>query len=72
MDNDGEKYLIQQHAEDVTDFSSQYGSIDSISYTAQNLTGSSRVFPAYGDHAEAFSMVCTVIFLHFSYAKFEI
>jgi hypothetical protein len=56
MDN-GEKYLIQQHAEDVIDFSSQYGSIDSISYTAQNLTGSSRVFPAYGDHAEAFSMV---------------
>jgi len=56
-DDECEKFLIQQHAEDVVDFSSQYGSVDSISYTAHNLTGASRVFPAYGDHAEAFSMV---------------
>ncbi|XP_059478198.1 F-box/LRR-repeat protein 4 [Neocloeon triangulifer] len=54
--DDTGKYLIKQHAQDVVDFSSQYGSVDSISYTAHNLTGQSRVFPAYGDHAEAYSM----------------
>ncbi|XP_065339884.1 F-box/LRR-repeat protein 4 [Cloeon dipterum] len=55
-DENGDKYFIEQNAQDVVDFSSQYGSVDSISYTAHNLTGPSRVFPAYGDHAEAYSM----------------
>lgn len=37
----------------VTDFSSQYGSEASISYTAKNLAGQGSIFPAYGDFTQA-------------------
>jgi F-box/leucine-rich repeat protein 4 len=41
--------LVSRFSKEVTDFSSQYGSETSISYTASNLAGRSNIFPAYGD-----------------------
>ena len=53
MDNEkseegGQILLIEQYAERVLDFSSQYGSDDSYSYTAFNCLGTPSKFPAYG------------------------
>ena len=41
------------NALEVTDFSSQYGSETSISYTAKNLAGRGSIFPSYGDFTQA-------------------
>lgn len=49
--------LIDQYAQDVVDFSSQYGSDYSISYTALNITGRPCKYPDYGDFPETFAMV---------------
>lgn len=48
---------IKQFVQDVVDFSSQYGSDISISYTAYNITGKPSNFPDYGDFPQAFVMV---------------
>ncbi|XP_071102258.1 F-box/LRR-repeat protein 4-like [Haliotis cracherodii] len=45
--------IIQHYAKDVVDFSSQYGSETSISYTACNLAGKSNIYPGYGDFTQA-------------------
>lgn len=45
--------LVSQFAKEVTDFSSQYGSETSISYTACNLAGRSNIYPTYGDFTQA-------------------
>lgn len=45
-------YLIRLEGQDVTDFSSQYGSESSISYVASNLAGKPCVFPSYGDYTQ--------------------
>lgn len=45
--------LVSRFSKEVTDFSSQYGSETSISYTASNLAGRSNIFPAYGDFTQA-------------------
>ncbi|XP_069110963.1 F-box/LRR-repeat protein 4-like [Argopecten irradians] len=45
--------LVSQFSKDVTDFSSQYGSETSISYTACNLAGRSNIYPTYGDFTQA-------------------
>ncbi|XP_067648958.1 F-box/LRR-repeat protein 4-like [Haliotis asinina] len=45
--------VIQHYAKDVVDFSSQYGSETSISYTACNLAGKSNIYPGYGDFTQA-------------------
>ena len=37
------------------DFSSQYGSDQSYSYTASNLVGTPSMFPAYGDSPYTFA-----------------
>ena len=50
-------YRVEQYAQDVVDFSSQYGSDYSISYTAPNITGRPSKFPEYGDFPESFAMV---------------
>ncbi|XP_061186169.1 F-box/LRR-repeat protein 4-like [Saccostrea echinata] len=42
-----------QFALEVTDFSSQYGSETSISYTASNLAGKCNIYPGYGDFTQA-------------------
>lgn len=49
--------LINQYAQHVLDYSSQYGSDFSISYTAYNITGRPSKFPDYGDFPETFAMV---------------
>lgn len=48
---------ISQFASRVLEFSSQYGSDNSISYTACNITGRPSKFPNYGDFPETFAMV---------------
>lgn len=62
-------YRLDQYAVDVADFSSQYGSDYSISYTATNITGKPRKYPEYGDFPETYAMVrrsnTKVIFLTF-------
>ncbi|XP_055585725.1 F-box/LRR-repeat protein 4 [Uranotaenia lowii] len=47
--------IINQYAQDVIDFSSQYGSDTSISYTAYNVTGKPSKYPDYGDFPESFA-----------------
>lgn len=47
---------IVQYAQNVLDYSSQYGSDFSISYTAYNITGRPSKFPDYGDFPETFAM----------------
>lgn len=46
---------ICQDVVEVTDYSSQYGSYNSISYVALNVIGAPEVFPEYGDYSETFS-----------------
>lgn len=49
--------IIEQFVQNVEDFSSQYGSEISVSYTAFNLRGPPSNFPDYGDYPQAFVMV---------------
>lgn len=49
--------FIEQYVKDFHDFSSQYGSNISISYTANNLVGPPNKFPDYGDFSQSFVMV---------------
>lgn len=48
---------ISQFASRVLEFSTQYGSDNSISYTACNITGRPSKYPNYGDFPETFAMV---------------
>lgn len=52
-----EDVQISQFAQRVIEFSSQYGSDYSISYTACNITGRPSKYPNYGDFPETFAMV---------------
>lgn len=45
--------IVNFNALEVTDFSSQYGSETSISYTASNLAGRGNIYPNYGDFTQA-------------------
>lgn len=68
--NQAKDVLITQFAQRVLEFSSQYGSDSSISYTACNITGRPSKFPNYGDFPETFAMVCVdfaYIFLFFNF-----
>lgn len=56
-DEDREPQIIEQFVQNVEDFSSQYGSEISVSYTAFNLRGPPSNFPDYGDYPQAFVMV---------------
>lgn len=53
--------FIFQFSAEVVDFSSQYGSDISISYTASNLTGKPSKFPNYGDFPQSYVMVSVVV-----------
>ena len=48
--------LVEQYADQVLDFSSQYGSDTTFSYTAANCLGRPVKFPAYGDFPPTFVM----------------
>ncbi|ELT87655.1 hypothetical protein CAPTEDRAFT_180630, partial [Capitella teleta] len=50
---ESEVKIYQQWAKDVGDYSSQYGSEASMSYTASNITGPSSIYPICGDFAQA-------------------
>lgn len=52
-----EEQVLEQFVQSVDDFSSQYGSEISVSYTAFNLRGPPSNFPDYGDYPQAFVMV---------------
>lgn len=52
---------ISQFASRVLEFSSQYGSDNSISYTACNITGRPSKYPNYGDFPETFAMVSDMV-----------
>lgn len=52
-----EELVLEQFVQSVDDFSSQYGSEISVSYTAFNLRGPPSNFPDYGDYPQAFVMV---------------
>lgn len=52
---------VTQFAENVVNFSSQYGTEGSTSYVAANLAGSLKVYNRYGDFVEAFVLVCCQI-----------
>lgn len=56
---------IEQFAQRVLEFSSQYGSDYSISYTACNITGRPSKYPNYGDFPETFAMVSETRFWWF-------
>ncbi|XP_055371281.1 F-box/LRR-repeat protein 4 [Condylostylus longicornis] len=56
VDVESRDIIIEQFAQDVIDFSSQYGSDYSISYTAFNITSRPSKFPDYGDFPETFAM----------------
>jgi len=49
--------FVFQFSTEVVDFTSQYGSDISISYTASNLTGRPSKFPNYGDFPQSYVMV---------------
>lgn len=59
---DSKIVVIEQYAQKVLDYSSQYGSGFSISYTAFNITGRPSKFPDYGDFPETFAMVVVYLF----------
>lgn len=42
----------------VVNFSSQYGTAGTSSYTAGNLAGELKIYDKYGDFQEAFVLVC--------------
>ena len=48
-----ESQIFSQYSDAVQDFSSQYGSETSISYTVPNLAGQASVYPSYGDFTQA-------------------
>ena len=54
MATDDSIVLVEQYASQVVDFSSQYGSDHSFSYTASNCLGRPSQFPNYGDFHETF------------------
>ena len=46
--------FIEQYASKVTYYTSQYGSANGVSYTANNLIGPPSRYPAYGDFPETY------------------
>ncbi|CAH1638101.1 unnamed protein product [Spodoptera littoralis] len=55
-EEDKDYLILEQFVHNVEDFSSQYGSEISVSYTAFNLRGPPSNFPDYGDYPQAFVM----------------
>ena len=49
-----ELVFLEQFGFRVTDFSSQYGNANGVSYTANNILGPPCRFPAYGDFSETY------------------
>jgi len=54
---------IRLYAQEVVDFSSQYGSETSISYTVSNIAGRPSTYPSYGDFTQSALLVGKHFFL---------
>jgi len=54
---------VRLYVHEVVDFSSQYGSETSISYTVSNIAGRSSTYPNYGDFAQTAVLVGKRFFL---------
>lgn len=50
------RHILSLRAYEIVDFSSQYGTEDSLSYTADNLLGPPAVYPRTGDHAYSYQL----------------
>ena len=48
---------VRQYATQAVNFSSQYGTTNTHSYTAANLAGDPKIYDSYGDFQEAFVLV---------------
>jgi len=48
---------VRLYVQEVVDFSSQYGSETSISYTVSNIAGRSSIYPSYGDFTQTAVLV---------------
>lgn len=60
------QHLLSLRASEIVDFSSQYGTEDSLSYTAENLLGPPAIYPRAGDHAYSCQLVrCSNSYLYF-------
>ena len=53
---------VRLYVQEVVDFSSQYGSETSISYTVSNIAGRSSTYPSYGDFTQTAVLVGTLLF----------
>lgn len=49
--------MLRQYGSKVRDFSSQYGSNSSVSYSANNIAGPPSSYPNYGDFSMSFVLV---------------
>ncbi|XP_037030837.1 F-box/LRR-repeat protein 4 [Bradysia coprophila] len=54
--DNNQNIILNQYVQEVIDFTSQYGSNFSISYTAFNIIGRPSKYPDYGDYPETFAM----------------
>jgi len=54
---------VRFYVQEVVDFSSQYGSETSISYTVSNIAGRSSTYPSYGDFTQTAVLVGKLFFL---------
>ncbi|GIY87414.1 hypothetical protein CDAR_320621 [Caerostris darwini] len=50
------KSIVSVRASEVVDFSSQYGSSEALSYTAENIIGPPAIFPRTGDNAYSYQL----------------
>lgn len=48
---------MEEYVREVVDFSSQYGSETSISYTISNIAGEPTTYPNYGDYTQTAVLV---------------
>ena len=58
----GEMASVEQFVSQVANFSSQYGTAGTSSYTASNLVSGLNVYPKYGDYTEAFVLVSSHLY----------
>ena len=67
-----ELVFSHQFGADIREYSSQYGSVEGVSYTAKNLVGTVTRYPAYGDYPETYVpvMIKNICYTFSSYSKY--
>ena len=62
-----ELVFSHQFGADIREYSSQYGSVEGVSYTAKNLVGTATRYPAYGDYPETYvPVIIQIIYCNIS------